>query len=485
MKVYFRADGNSEMGLGHMVRCGALAEIIREDTRRILFTRCQLGPIVEEMREVFDEVIQLHEEISAQEELKQFTQAISPADLVVIDGYHFKGDYQQKIVDSGALLVCIDDIHTYPFKSSAIINSAGNIKPSDYDALPQTQFFLGPAYTLLRKSFLKKALKRQQRIENSSVFICLGGADPANATLDVLEFAIALNKFDQYFVVVGNGYRYFDELERYIAGKDDISVLKGLSAADLADTMAKCSYGICSPSTVCYEYMTVGGVVYLKQIADNQQDMIQYLVENGFSFLLENAGNTTKEQEEESLIRQMNVFDGKAGERLKSVFEKLFLSKQVNTRRVKKDDLMLCYEWANDPMVREQSFNSNAIPLAEHEQWFNSKLQDPYSFYYILELENNSFAQIRFQVSDSNAVLSYLIDKDYRNKGLGTTILSKGIEAFIKDFNTAIDIIGYVKFSNVASQRSFEKLNFEKQEAIEYDTSYKYVMHYDGNSNSK
>jgi UDP-2,4-diacetamido-2,4,6-trideoxy-beta-L-altropyranose hydrolase len=485
MKVYFRADGNSEMGLGHMVRCGALAEIIREDTRRILFTRCQLGPIVEEMREVFDEVIQLHEDISDQEELKQFTQAISPADLVVIDGYHFKGDYQQKVVDSGALLVCIDDIHTYPFKSSAIINSAGNIKPSDYDALPQTQFFLGPAYTLLRKPFLQKALNRKQGIDNNNVFICLGGADPANATLAVLEFAIALNKFDQYFVVVGNGYRYFDELERYIAGKDNISVLKGLSAADLADTMAKCSYGICSPSTVCYEYMTVGGVVYLKQIADNQQDMVQYLVENGFAFLLEDVVETTKEQEEESLSKQMKVFDGKAGERLKSAFGKLFISKQIDIRKVRKDDLMLCYEWANDPMVRAQSFNSNTIPLSEHEQWFNSKLQDPHSFYYILELENNPFAQIRFQVSNSGTILSYLVDQNYRNKGLGTTILSKGIGAFIKDFNKETDIIGFVKFSNIASRRSFEKLNFEKQEAVEYDASYKYVMHYDGNSSSK
>jgi UDP-2,4-diacetamido-2,4,6-trideoxy-beta-L-altropyranose hydrolase len=430
-------------------------------------------------------VIQLPENISIDEEIKRFTERILPGDLVVLDGYHFRKDYQQKVVDNGALLVCVDDIYSYPFKSSAIINSAGNIKPSNYDALPQTQFFLGPAYTLLRKPFLEKASTRKQRIENNNVFICLGGADPANATLEVLQFARELNKFDQYFVVVGNGYRYFEELEQYTSGRNDISVLKGVSASDLANVMAECSYGICSPSTVCYEYMTVGGIVYLKQIADNQQDMIHYLVENGFSFLLEDAGNTTKEQEEESLRKQREVFDGKAGERLKSAFEKLFLSKQINIRRVGNDDLVLCYEWANDPMVRAQSFNSNTIPLTEHEQWFKSKLQDPHSFYYILELENNPFAQIRFQVNDSSAILSYLVDKNYRNRGLGTTILSKGIEAFIKDFNKKIDITGYVKFSNIASQRSFEKLNFEKQEAVEYDASYKYVMHYDGNSGSK
>ena len=33
-KIYFRADGNSRMGLGHVIRSLALAEMLRDDSRR-------------------------------------------------------------------------------------------------------------------------------------------------------------------------------------------------------------------------------------------------------------------------------------------------------------------------------------------------------------------------------------------------------------------------------------------------------------------
>jgi RimJ/RimL family protein N-acetyltransferase len=98
-----------------------------------------------------------------------------------------------------------------------------------------------------------------------------------------------------------------------------------------------------------------------------------------------------------------------------------------------------------------------------------------------VESGNLPVAQIRFQVSESVAVLGYLIDSNYRSKGLGTTILSKGLEAFTNDFGRPVLITGYVKHSNIASQRSFEKLKFTKTEATEYEASYKYTMQYDGN----
>lgn len=480
MKVYFRADGNSHIGLGHIVRCGALAQMIKAEFECVLLTKCNVPSIIEEASQIFSIVIQFEEDIKQVEEINRITDVLNDEDVIILDGYHFHEDYQMYFYNKGFSIVCIDDLHSYAFKADIIINSAGGVKVSDYNALPYTQFYLGPAYSLLRAPFLKKDQHPRITSSNKNVFICFGGADPYNATLEALQSLNGLAKFEKFYVVVGSGYSYYNELQDYISEeKLNVTLFKGVNANQLVNIMSECSYAVCSASTVSYEYMSIGGVIYLKQTADNQSDMINYLVKEGYAFLFQDLGKIKYLEEIKSLEKQAGIFDGKAGDRLKAVFEKIVLSKKIIIRKVRKIDLMLCYEWANDRAVRDQSFNTQPIIFSNHEAWFESKLQDSQSFFYILELDGMSFAQIRFQVDNSTAVLSYLIDKNYRNKGLGTILLAKGIKSFVNDYKNKIEIVGYVKFSNIASQRSFEKLNFNKEHAGEYEDTYKYTMQYD------
>lgn len=478
--IIFRADGSSTIGLGHIVRTGALADMIGDGKAKILYTRCAIPSVLEDAQKIFDDIVKLPEEQDYDKEAQFLAAAATTQDIVVLDGYDFNHSYQDIIQSNGASLVCIDDIYSGYFNSAVVINTAGGISPEDYQASPATQFYLGPGYALLRKPFLNTV--KDNKATNKHVFICLGGADPGNATLEVLRFLVTLNRFKGFKIVVGAAYRFTDELMAFVASNNlEVNVLKSLNAVEMAQTMASCSYAVCSPSTISYEYMSLGGVLYLKQIADNQKDMLHYLVAEGLAFHLEDAGRTTNIEEQESLQKQLTVFDGKAAARLKKIFDTLFLSTTITIRRARPEDVMYCYDWANDAAVREQSFNSKEIPLADHKIWFAEKLSDEQCFFYILELAGKPIAQIRFQVSKDGATLGYLIDKANRGQGLGTTILSKGIRAFIKDFGNRGSIMGYVKFSNIASQRSFEKLKFRKTTAAAYADAYKYTMEYDGN----
>ncbi|TMI64954.1 MAG: UDP-2,4-diacetamido-2,4,6-trideoxy-beta-L-altropyranose hydrolase [Bacteroidetes bacterium] len=480
-RIIFRADGNSQMGLGHIVRCGALSESIGNEFERILYTCCNLPAVLTEANKNFTAINLLSEETDLSAEAKKITSEIRVSDIVVLDGYHFREEYQEILRSTGASIVCIDDIHEYFFNADVIINSAGGITPMDYNALPGTLFYFGPQYSLLRKPFLKEAGKGKLREKNRKIFICLGGADPENRTLEVVKFIASLKKFEELRIVTGGGYQFADELNQYLKGNGlKASVGTSLNAEAMASEMLSCSYAVCSPSTVCFEYMTIGGIVYLEQIATNQDDMIRFLTREGFAFQLKDAEKENEIAEQKSLEKQAAVFDGKASDRLKKIVEQIFLSQQFVVRKVLAGDMMLCYEWINEPAVREQSYNNNAIPLSDHEKWFASKLEDPNSYYYILELDAKPMAQIRFQVSGNEAVLGYLVDKNYRNVGLGTTILSKGITAFTDDYKKVISITGFVKEANIASQKSFEKLKFKKEAAKEYAASYKYIMQYDG-----
>lgn len=480
-RIVFRADGSTQSGLGHVVRCSAVADMIGDGWEKILFTRCAIPNVLSGLEKHFSSVNSIGEEVEFLSEAAFLRQALLPSDIVVLDGYHFKGGYQTEISSVGCTIVCIDDIHSYFFNSSIVINSAGGVTPLDYKSLPGTQFYLGPKYTLLRKPFLMKALVRQNKIVNRNVFICLGGADPDNKTLEVVRQIIAINRFEHFNIVIGAGYLYGEELRKFISNqKMSFDLHNSISAVEMAEIMDSCSYAVCSPSTVSYEYMTVGGVLYLTQIAENQSDMINYLTKEGFAFLLKDVAKNNQEDEEKSLLKQAAIFDGKAGERLQQIFDKLSFAKEITIRKANAEDSMLLLNWANDKEVREQSYNTSAILPADHEKWYNEKLTDRDSFIYLLTLDERQIAQIRFQVKEGKAILGYLVDKEFRRKGIGTTILSKGVEAFTNEFSKRIAIVGFVKFSNIASQRSFEKLRFQKEEANEYESSFKYTMQYEG-----
>lgn len=476
-KIFFRADGDEKMGLGHIIRSSALASSISTHFSNTLVTRCKIPKVLSEVSGIYDEVIQLPDD-DLSSEAANASKIFMNADLIVLDGYFFDDSYQRELLKHGLDFFSVDDIHATTFYSKAIINHSGGITPCDYDAQPGTRFFMGPKYSLLRKPFLEAAKKRRKSITNKHCFVCFGGADPTNKTLEILKNETLKDHFDQFHVVVGSAYQFQNELKEFAWLKENIFVYSSLPPEDLVLIMQKCCFAICSPSTIVYEYMSVGGAVFLEQIADNQKDVIKYMVEEKLAFLVKDIDFVDEDSVDSSLKKQSTYFDGRSDERFTKIFHQYFYSREITVRRAKTDDLEICFEWANDSVVREQSYSQNPIHFQEHSNWFYQKINDPNTFFYIMELDQRPIAQIRFQVNDGEAVLGYLIDPKMRSRGLGTSVLSLGIERFIRDFQRQVSIIGYVKTSNIPSCHSFEKLAFTKMTSTEYPDSFKYIMCY-------
>jgi len=475
--IVFRADGNSEIGLGHLVRSSALAAMLKENYHCLLATRCQSQALLDELKCSFSQIFSLPDGSDLSEEV-WFDNEVSNESLVVLDGYNFDDQYQEVLIKRGFDLFCIDDIHAFPFYSRAVINHSGGLTATDYHSLPSTQFYLGPHYSLLRKPFLDAAAKRRNAIADKNIFICFGGADPENQTAAVLKELTLQNSFHHFHVVVGSAYQFKAELEADTKRLNNITLYSSISPREMVSVMQQCSYAICSPSTIMYEYLSVGGIVFLEQIADNQKDVIRYFTTEGMAFRLNEMNSISEKQIEDSFAKQAFYFDGKSGQRFEKIFRQYFEGKKLAVRKVNEGDMRLCYEWANDPEVRAQSYNPKLITFEEHTAWFQKKLHDNESYFYILESDRKPVAQIRFQVSGGEAVLGFLAGPSIRSKGLGPTILGKGVEAFVNEHHGSVNIIGYVKKSNIPSQRSFERLSFIKEETTDFPDSFKYTMNY-------
>jgi len=139
----------------------------------------------------------------------------------------------------------------------------------------------------------------------------------------------------------------------------------------------------------------------------------------------------------------------------------------INLRKVIKDDAQLLFKWINEPDSRANAVNPKLILWNEHVAWLERKLSDESVFMYILNDSSEDMGVIRFDSSPEGFIISYSIDKDYRGRGLGSTILKMGMEKINEMIENPI-LIGYVKKGNIASEKIFNRFNFsiERKEMI-------------------
>ena len=151
--IFFRADGNSTIGLGHVIRSLALVSILKKAFNCVFVIKNPSEPLALLLNKECKYVYLIDAETSVEDEKKFFLKLITMTSTVVLDGYHFHSEFQKSIKQIGCKLVCIDDIANVHFYADYIINHCGGNILKNYKTEPYTSYCFGPAYALLRSSF--------------------------------------------------------------------------------------------------------------------------------------------------------------------------------------------------------------------------------------------------------------------------------------------------------------------------------------------
>lgn len=323
-RIFFRADGNSKIGLGHVFRSLALADMLCEEFECHFIIRDPLRSLKKQILEVCSYVFELPSKAEniCDEARQLINYLFNGSEIVVLDGYDFHTQYQKIIREKCFKLVCIDDIHDYHFVADAVINHAGGINPDNYSIECYTKLYLGLNYALLRKQF-RRFDKRTQDLRNNNLLICLGGSDPKNETLSVLRKCEKFNEYiEKCYVVLGEPYPYHKELKQFVRNSVlSIEVLSELSPTEMVIYMEKCKRAITSPSTISYEYLSVGGELYLQLTADNQEGIHSYLLKENLAFSFEHFPVLDNAMKTEALKKQAKIFDEKIRQNFIDIFK--------------------------------------------------------------------------------------------------------------------------------------------------------------------
>lgn len=461
-RVIFRVDANSEIGLGHFFRCLALAQFLRKDFD-ILFCCSQYFPLMTDLISTQSFAVEL---INHEDALFDLTR---PHDMVILDGYHFDENYQRRLRALNVTVVCIDDLAEGPVAADLIINHSPGVEATTYDALPHTEFALGPDYALLRPAFLN-AVGKERNEERNSVLICFGGADPKNLTRQCLAVALGFDVIKHITLILGGGYRFEETLHPYLSDPR-VSICRNLDEAQMVWALLNHAWAIVPASGILLEALACGGRIISGMYIDNQLNLYtNYRNANAFVDARDFSEVPLREALNYCLLGQASLntglIDGHSGERLRKIFLRLRQSAKIQLRVVTLADRDLTFEWATSPKVRVYAFNKRAITIDDHTAWFSAKVSDQNCYYYIAECEDNDLGSVRFDRNNGEAVISYLVAPDYHGKGWGLSLLREGIKRFVEDSNrVCTTLLGYVMSENEASVRIFRLLGFTESKA--------------------
>jgi len=292
-KIYIRADGNSHIGHGHIVRCLSLAQMLKKKFSPVFITQDPSEVLKKQILKICPELMVLPRENNYLLEAGALSQKFAAGDFVVLDGYHFNARYREILLHNKPKLVLIDDLHQGFLHADAIINQGLSASAAQYSFAPGTKLCLGPRYALLREPFRKAAKAKRASSAFGSVFINFGGADPKNLTLQALLHCEKMPQIKNIAIVIGGDYRYEADLKKAIAGRatgKTIELFQNLDASAMLKLMRRSALAVCSASGVASEYACVGGLLFLIPAARNQEPVYDAFIK----FRLEEKAVHTK-----------------------------------------------------------------------------------------------------------------------------------------------------------------------------------------------
>jgi UDP-2,4-diacetamido-2,4,6-trideoxy-beta-L-altropyranose hydrolase len=205
---------------------------------------------------------------------------------LVLDGYHFGIDYQREIRSGGCRLLLIDDYNHLPgYECDILLNQNINAVDLDYHTNSETKRLLGTTYALLRREFRNVDERHPLCFPEigRKILVTLGGADPDNTTLRVIEALKQVNIPDlQVKVVVGSANPHLASLQQAVELLPfDLRLLTDVK--DMPGLMRWADLAVSAASSTCWELCSLGVPLLSVILAENQVGLAGRLEKSGAS----------------------------------------------------------------------------------------------------------------------------------------------------------------------------------------------------------
>jgi UDP-2,4-diacetamido-2,4,6-trideoxy-beta-L-altropyranose hydrolase len=410
---------------------------------------------------------------------------------VVIDGYHFRSEYQRRLKSHGCRVLCVDDDYqTEHYYVDVVLNQNAYADPDRYGARESfTRLLTGSRYALLRREFRQRAHDRARLVAPiaSRLLVTLGGSDCRDVVDAVMTSLEGIQVPMDVRVTLGDRKQTAAHPKLHPeSGQGAIQIVR--ETANIADLMTWADMAIAGAGTTSWELAFMGVPFVAVILAENQVQVANSLDRLNVAI---NVGRADSLQKDElarivgglATDRETRNRMSEAGQRLVDGYgvDRALQALGLTTLRLVRAaerDARLLWEWANEPAVRRFSFHSDPITWETHRQWFARELGDPQSSIWIAyDVDDEPVGQIRFNGGRNEGFyISLSVRASRRGRGYSRPLIAEGLRHASKTFPGQV-AHAQIKCDNIASIRAFQAAGFTLagNDTIEGHAAFHYV----------
>lgn len=262
MRLFIRTEASSAIGMGHFMRCFAIAEAARERGIAVTFLLNALDEVRDRLSAIGADGMVLPALASGEDLLAMAAAGLTHQDWLIIDSYAADDAYiaAQRLL---ARVCVIDDLNLLPrYDCDLILNAAEAAPHMGYAGKTRARLLLGADYSLIRCEF-----RQTGRRNGETITIIFGGSDPQNLSAACARAVLSATN-TRVRIIAGPANRHIADLQALAAA--DMHLEIAVSPPSVAETIADSALVITAAGGSVGEIAAIGLPALVLVVYDNQ-----------------------------------------------------------------------------------------------------------------------------------------------------------------------------------------------------------------------
>ncbi|WP_432456760.1 GNAT family N-acetyltransferase [Cellulomonas iranensis] len=463
MRVLLRCDASAGSGVGHLVRCLALAEAARARDWDVVLLGDVDAPLGRRLVaaarvEVRPAPADLPRAVREQPDLVG-------ADVLHVDHYDVHGDLRRA---GGPLVSSMEDGTFGRRPADVVVDSTLGAEHADRPADGSGTVLRGVRYAPLRHA-VRAARRAAPAERRDDVLVVMGGTDAFGVGAAAAHLAVAAGAPRVRVVATGEGaarVRARVPQAEVLAPQDDLPALAAASGVVVS-----------AAGTSVWELACVGAATAVVAVTENQRTGYERAVAAGIAVGLGpldavRAGDDRAVGPLRALLtdprararlgeRGRRLVDGLGADRVLDAWWAALGRPVLTARTATPDDADLLLGWRNDAGTRAASRDRGLVTRDAHVAWLSRVLAAPDRLLLVVERTGRPAGTVRFdRVDDDLWEVSITLAPHARGRGLAPDVLAAGERAWRARVGPGPAVLASVRPDNVASARLFEAAGY-------------------------